>query len=194
LVICLKEIEGASERALELFVGRARRAVGLSGAVDVMVTTDQRMRQLNRQFRGKDKTTDVLSFPAGTVPWSKIAGEVAISRQIAIKNGRIFGHGSLVELKILVLHGILHLAGYDHESDNGEMARKEQELRRELGLPDGLIARVSVVAPAKSRSLAPLGMTRLKVRKVRTRKEVRTSKVRMSKTKVSARKSARSGK
>jgi probable rRNA maturation factor len=166
-----EEIEGVSERALELFVGKARRAVGLQGAVDVFVTSNERMRQMNRQFRGKDKTTDVLSFPAGTVPWSRIAGEVAISRAIAVENGRIFGHGSLIELKVLVLHGVLHLAGYDHESDEGEMAHKEQELRRDLRLPDGLIERASVVAPGNSRSFdsadaktasAPLRMTNLK--------------------------------
>lgn len=160
VVIIDEEIEGASERAMELFVGRARRAVGLQGAVDVFVTSNERMRQMNRQFRDKDKPTDVLSFPAGTVPWSKIAGEIAISREIAVENGRAFGHGSLVELKILVLHGVLHLAGHDHESDDGQMARKEQELRRELRLPEGLIERTDVVAPTKSRSLAPLGMTK----------------------------------
>jgi probable rRNA maturation factor len=154
---------------MELFVGRARRAVGLESAVDVFVTSDERMRKMNRQFRGKDRTTDVLSFPAGTVPWSKVAGEIAISRKIAVENGRAFGHGSLVELKILVLHGVLHLAGHNHESDDGEMARKEQELRRELRLPDGLIERATSVAlPTKSRSLPfgklRVGMTPLKVR------------------------------
>ncbi len=141
-----KEIEGAGERALALFLGKARRAVGLRGDVDVVVTTNGRMQQLNRQFRRKDKPTDVLSFPAEPILLAgkvghPLAGELAISADIAKQNGRALGHGTLAELKILVLHGVLHLAGHDHESDDGQMARKEQKLRRELGLPDGLIER-----------------------------------------------------
>lgn len=159
-----KEIEGISERALAFFLSKARRAVGLRGDVDIVVTTNRRMQQLNRHFRRKNKPTDVLSFPAETILYSGVehplAGEIAISGDIAKQNGRTLGHGTLQELKILVLHGVLHLAGHDHESDNGQMARKEQKLRRELGLPDGLIERaISSVAPTKSRSLAALGTT-----------------------------------
>jgi probable rRNA maturation factor len=165
LVTFEREIEGSSQRALALFLSKARRAARLGGKVDVVVTTNRQMRQLNRQFRGKDKPTDVLSFPAGDVPGSTLAGEIAISGDIAAANGRKLGHGTAVELKILVLHGVLHLAGHDHESDGGEMARKEQELRRELRLPEGLIERASVVVQTKSRSLAPLGMTHPKLRR-----------------------------
>ncbi len=160
-----KKIDGVSERALALFLSKARRAVGLRGEVDVIVTTNRRMQQLNRQFRRKDKPTDVLSFPVEpTLPSARVghpvAGEIAISGDIARQNGNVFGHGTLAELTILVLHGVLHLAGHDHESDGGQMARKEQKLRRELGLPDGLIERtVAVAMPAKSRSLTTLGMT-----------------------------------
>ncbi len=142
-----REIEGISERALTLFLSKARQAVGLRGDVDVVVTTNRRMQQLNRQFRRKDKPTDVLSFPAEfpTLPSGRVghpfAGAIAICGDIAKENGCALGHGTLVELKILLLHGVLHLAGHDHESDDGQMARREQKLRRELGLPDGLIER-----------------------------------------------------
>ncbi len=143
-----KNIDGVSERALALFLSKARRAVGVRGEVDVVVTTNRRMQQLNKQFRRKDKPTDVLSFPAEpTLPSARvgypIAGGVAISGDIAKQNGRALRHGTLSELKILVLHGVLHLAGHDHESDDGQMARKEHKLRRALGLPDGLIERAS---------------------------------------------------
>jgi probable rRNA maturation factor len=99
------------------------------------------MRELNRRFRAKDKPTDVLSFPAADVPGCGIAGDIAISAQIASENARSLGHKAATELKILVLHGLLHLAGFNHETDNGKMARKERKLRRELKLPDGLIER-----------------------------------------------------
>ncbi len=153
-----RDINGISERALTLFVSKARRAVGLRCEVDVIVTTNRRMQQLNKQFRRKDKPTDVLSFPAGpTLPLGRvghpIAGEIAISGAIAKQNGRLLGHGTLSELKILVLHGVLHLAGQDHESDEGQMARREHTLRRELGLPDGLIERAILIPPNTSKSI-----------------------------------------
>ncbi len=155
-------------------MGKARRAVGLRGNVNVFVTTNRKMRELNRQFRRKDKPTDVLSFPSVVDPFPSdptlpagrvghpnfLAGEIAISGEIAAQNGGSLGHATAVELKVLVLHGVLHLAGHDHENDDGQMARKEQELRRELRLPEGLIERAAAVAaPRKSRSLAVLGMT-----------------------------------
>jgi len=152
------DIEGASERALALFLTKARRAVGLRGIVNVVVTTNRAMRGLNRRFRAKDKPTDVLSFPAfdPTLPAGRIspplrvAGDIAISGQMATANGRRLGHGTAGELKVLVLHGVLHLAGFDHENDRGSMARKEQELRRELKLPDGLIERAETPLIAKT--------------------------------------------
>ena len=154
LVTFETEVDDSSERALELFVGKARRAVGLRGNVNVAVTTNRVMRNWNRRFRGKDKTTDVLSFPVLLDPGLGLhgaplnfAGDIAISGPIAAENGRKLGHGTVVELKVLVLHGLLHLAGYDHEGDHGEMARKEERLRRELGLPDGLIERAENTQP-----------------------------------------------
>ena len=70
-----------------------------------------------------------------------MAGDIAISADIATQNARQLGHAPALEIKILALHGVLHLAGYDHETDHGEMARKEISLRKALGLPSGLIER-----------------------------------------------------
>ena len=115
------------------------------------------MKSLNRQFRRKDKPTDVLSFPAEPGIQSELAGEIAISAEIATRNARTLGHSPAVEIKILVLHGILHLRGYDHECDNGEMARREKQLRAKLRLPLGLIERVTteLQAPTHDRTKQP---------------------------------------
>lgn len=100
------------------------------------------MRQLNRRFRGNDRSTDVLSFlPASTL--AGVAGDVAISLAMASRNARALGHSVAEEIRILVLHGILHLAGFDHERDQGQMGEKELKLRRRLGLEIGLIERGS---------------------------------------------------
>jgi len=115
--------------------------VRLRGHVTVLLTKDQALRQLNRRFRGKDKATDVLSFPADALVPSKERGDLAISVATARRQARAYGHSLEIELKVLILHGLLHLAGYDHESDTGEMARTEQALRGRLGLPHGLIGR-----------------------------------------------------
>ena len=145
MVIWQKNVPGLSDAGFRGFLMKARKAVKLQGDVQVLITSNSQMRALNRQFRGKDKATDVLSFPAaepaGTKSKLKNAGDIAISFEIAARNARQLGHSTAFEIKILALHGILHLAGYDHESDNGKMARKEAQLRRELRLPDGLIER-----------------------------------------------------
>ena len=126
---------------VERFVRRACRAVELAGAVDVLITNDREMRALNKRYRGKDLATDVLSFPSAPGLPGKLAGELAISADIASGNASEFGHKVVEEIKILILHGVLHLAGYDHEQDDGQMARKERRLREQLGLPMTLIAR-----------------------------------------------------
>jgi probable rRNA maturation factor len=100
------------------------------------------MRELNRQFRGKDYATDVLSFPSPNFV-EGFSGDIAVSADIASKNARSLGHSVANEVKILVLHGVLHLAGFDHESDDGEVAEKESRLRMRLGLPAALIERSS---------------------------------------------------
>jgi probable rRNA maturation factor len=141
LVIFEKRVPELSELALTRFVARARQEAGLKGTVDIFVTSNGRMRSLNRRFRDLDKTTDVLSFPAADNVREKFAGEIAISAEIATQNARALGHSAADEVKILVLHGLLHLGGYDHERDDGEMARRERQLRTRLGLPSGLIER-----------------------------------------------------
>jgi probable rRNA maturation factor len=132
-------LRGASLRALGRFVARARRVAGLQGDVHILITSSRALRQLNRQFRKKDKPTDVLSFPPALA--GGYAGDIAISAEIAVQQAQALGHSLAQELKVLMLHGILHLAGYDHETDDGEMARKEERLRRQLGLTTGLIRR-----------------------------------------------------
>jgi len=133
-------LKGVSPAALERFTARARRAAGLRGQVDVLVASNADLRRLNRRFRGKDKPTDVLSFPSDR---DGFAGDLAVSAAIARANARRLGHSTADELKVLILHGVLHLAGYDHETDRGEMARTEERLRRRLGLPQTLIARAA---------------------------------------------------
>jgi probable rRNA maturation factor len=133
-----------SARTLARFLAEAQAAVRLRGQVSVLLTTDRTIRRLNRQFRGKDKPTDVLSFPADPMvqKQEKFAGDLAVSLPTALRQSREHGHALAVELKVLILHGLLHLAGFDHERDKGEMARRERLLRRRLGLPHGLIERV----------------------------------------------------
>ena len=144
MVIFKKKVAGLSSESLNRFVLRARKAARIKGTVDVLVTGSGEMRSLNQRFRGKNKPTDVLSFPSETSPngrRSVFAGEIAISAEIALDNARRLGHSGVLEVKVLVLHGILHLAGFDHERDNGEMASKEASLRRVLGLPLSLTER-----------------------------------------------------
>jgi probable rRNA maturation factor len=135
-------------RALSAFLRDAAPAAGLTGEVSVLLTGDRRIRRLNQRFRGKDKATDVLSFPVP--PFSPgenldgadaIAGDLAISVETAARQAKELGHPVAMELRILVLHGLLHLAGCDHETDRGQMARKEAALRRRFALPAGLIER-----------------------------------------------------
>jgi probable rRNA maturation factor len=104
----------------------------------VAVTSDARVRALNRDYRGQDQNTDVLSFPAGE---KGLLGDVVIAAGVATRQAREAGHSLQTELKVLALHGLLHLLGYDHEQDEGQMARLEQRLRRKGGLREGLIER-----------------------------------------------------
>ena len=147
--------------ALRLFLRRARKAVPVAGQVSVLLASDGAIKCLNGKFRGKNRPTDVISFPALDIPVQKsrlrqrpahppIAGDLAISLDAATRQAQRFGHPVIVELKILMLHGLLHLAGYDHETDAGEMATREEQLRRRFRLPATLIARtVAQTAPPK---------------------------------------------
>jgi probable rRNA maturation factor len=140
-----------SARSLARFLAEAQSAVRLKGEVNVLLTTDANQRALNRRFRGKNKTTDVLSFPAFQInAKEKIAGDLSISLPVARHQADEQGHSHLTEIKVLILHGLLHLSGHDHETDSGEMANKEEKLRARLALPNGLIERVEgKVAPKK---------------------------------------------
>ena len=133
-------------RTVVTFLARAQAAVRLRGQVTVLLTSDEMLRSLNRRFRGKNKATDVLSFPAdSTMPGEqKIAGDLAISVPTARRQAAGQGHSLSTEIKVLILHGLLHLAGYDHEADTGQMARRERLLRGKLRLPLGLIERVTI--------------------------------------------------
>lgn len=141
-------------RALTAFLAEAAAAVNLAGNVSVLLTTDARIRRLNREFRHKDQATDVLSFPAPPPRNGQpagLAGDLAISVPTAARQAKDAGHPLSTELEVLLLHGLLHLAGYDHETDNGQMARREAALRKKLGLAAGLIER-SAGSPAGSRA------------------------------------------
>ena len=144
MVLLKKRVPGADETSLARFVRRSAGAAELLGTVNVLITNNREMRSLNRRFRGKDTATDVLSFPAAPGLPGRLAGDLAISADIAGRNARQFGHPVADEIKILILHGVLHLAGYDHENDGGRMARKEARLRKALRLPTGLISRTLI--------------------------------------------------
>src|SRR4051812_26413142 len=135
VVIMETKVAEVSPKALERFVGVVCREARLLGDVNVLLTGDRKRRELNRRFRRKDKTTDVLSFP------SLDGGDIAISIPLAKQNAKSLGHGIGDELKILILHGTLHLKGHDHEVDDGAMARLERRLRKKLALPISLIER-----------------------------------------------------
>ena len=149
-------LAGITRPAVSRFLIRAQKAVGLHGDVHVLLADDVTLKRLNKTFRGKDKPTDVLSFPAGpsTVFFNEpggpeLAGDLAISLETAARQAIRFGHTLAEEVRILLLHGLLHLAGFDHETDAGEMSVREADLRQQLGLPAGLIARSTKAAPQK---------------------------------------------
>ncbi len=110
------------------------------GTVTVALVDDAVMRRLNRRFAGKSRATDVLSFPSGGV--EGVLGDIAIATGVARRQARVAGHTYAEELRVLALHGLLHLLGYDHHDDGGRMARVESRLRRRGGLRAGLIERV----------------------------------------------------
>jgi probable rRNA maturation factor len=140
-------------RTLARFLTAAQAAVRLKGEVTVLLTTDTAIRKLNRRFRGRNEATDVLSFPAEGVGAEEVAGDLAISLPAALRQAAEQGHSLSTEIKVLILHGLLHLAGGDHEADAGQMARRERLLRGRLGLPQGLIERAE--APKRGGSKFP---------------------------------------
>jgi probable rRNA maturation factor len=119
-------------KAWEAFAAKAVDAIGKSGSsTTIAFVSDKTIRKLNRQFRGVDKATDVLSFPAEE---QLNLGDIAISVDTAAKQAKENGLRFDEEVAQLILHGLLHLSGYDHETDNGEMNRLELRIRRKLGI------------------------------------------------------------
>lgn len=143
-----------SVRQFEEFLARAHRRLRLpAGSLTVCLVTDAEIAKWNRAYRHKGGPTDVLSFPAGDEPPrrrplepergarrihraspNRYLGDIAIAPAVARRNAFRFGRTFSQEMRILILHGMLHLMGYDHETDAGQMDRRERRLRRELGL------------------------------------------------------------
>jgi len=172
-----------STRTLTQFLARAQAAVRLRGQVTVLLTSDAAIRDLNQRFRGKDQPTDVLSFPASNLVQNQEKGDIAISVETARRQSAEQGHLLTTEIKVLMLHGLLHLAGHDHETDAGEMQRRERSLRSRLGLPPGLIERT---AHTKRRATADPSTSAAKTASAQDDKAKRASKPK-KKSRVSAR-------
>jgi probable rRNA maturation factor len=127
---------------------------GVRGSVSIAIVSDARLRALNARYRRVDHKTDVLSFPTDARPprvrATRFLGDIVIAKGVAGRQARAAGHSELTELRVLALHGLLHLLGYDHEVDEGRMRRAEQRLRRKGGLPAGLIERATMGAARRS--------------------------------------------
>jgi probable rRNA maturation factor len=147
VIILETAMDGVSQQALARFATRAQKLAGVFGDVAVLITGRREIQRLNRRFRHKNKSTDVLSFPR------EEGGDIAICAEIAQSNAQRFGHSATSEVKVLILHGMLHLAGYDHETDNGRMEKKEEQLRAQLKLPASLIDRTLNQQPLNQRTL-----------------------------------------
>ena len=139
LVLFETPTRGLRRRELQEFALRLRSEVAKGGGFCCLISSDTHLQQLNREFRHADYPTDVLSFPAPSPDGG--LGEMAISAQRAAEQGARHGHDTHTEIRILMLHGLLHLLGYDHETDTGQMRRVETRWRKSLGLPTGLIER-----------------------------------------------------
>lgn len=132
---------------LRRFLEEVIRRVAHGRSIACLITSDAEVRRLNRRFRGQNSATDVLSFPSSEN--NGFAGDLAISAERARRQAAEHGHSLEEELRILILHGALHLTGLDHENDAGRMARSEARWRRRLGLPMGLIERALIERAGK---------------------------------------------
>ena len=138
-----------SAPGLARWLERVAPARARGGTVSLAIVSDRRVRALNCQYRGRDYATDVLSFPTGAPARpAPFLGDIVIARGVARRQARRARHSERIELRVLALHGLLHLLGYDHERDQGEMQREERRLRRKGGLREGLIERVQPAAGA----------------------------------------------
>ena len=144
MVLMRRAPSGLRRGPLEAFAHQLRERVTAGRWFQCLITDDCELKRLNRQFLGKDYPADVLSFPAVESAEALAGlGEIAISYQRAREQARAFGHSMRDEVRILMLHGVLHLIGMDHERDRGAMARAEVAWRNKLGLPASLIERAS---------------------------------------------------
>jgi len=138
-LVSFRRVPAALRRTpLKEFARTLRDEVAHCREFHCLITDDRELRRLNNQFRGHNYATDVLSFPLES---EGLLGELAISAGRAAAQAKQLGHSQLDEIRILMLHGVLHLLGMDHETDRGAMARAETRLRKKLNLPVGLIAR-----------------------------------------------------
>ena len=153
LVLFLRAPSGLRRTPIREFASVLRERVAKGREFLCLIADDRELRRLNRQFRGADYATDVLSFPGE----GAAAGEMAISVERAAAQAREYGHSRLDEIRILMLHGALHLLGMDHETDGGAMARAEARWRARLDLPVGLIARVELAGGAAKSGAAKSG-------------------------------------
>jgi probable rRNA maturation factor len=165
-------IDALSRSGLARFLNRARHAVGLTGEVDVLLADDPTLRNLNKSFRGKNKATDVLSFPTPPEVAPVHAGDLAISLETAARQANTYGHSLRDEVRILLLHGLLHLSGLDHETDDGEMADREAVLRRELRLSNTLIERVGTTGKTIKSRVREAPRLKKNMSKSRTRRPI----------------------
>jgi probable rRNA maturation factor len=138
LILYRRAGAGLPKRDIRSFAGELRERVTGGRTFTCMITDDRELTRLNRFFRRKDAPTDVLSFPSGS---PGALGELAISMNRAREQATEFGHSEFDEIRILMLHGVLHLLGMDHEKDRGAMARVERRWRQQFQLPAGLIER-----------------------------------------------------
>lgn len=138
LVLYRRAGTGLPKRAIRTFAEMLRDQVAGGRSFTCLITDDSELERLNRVFLDKSYPTDVLSFPSGGGPE---LGELAISLDRAEEQAAEHGHSTEEEVRILMLHGVLHLIGFDHEADRGAMARTEKRWRSEFGLPAGLIER-----------------------------------------------------
>jgi probable rRNA maturation factor len=129
-------------RGVRAFAAVLRQDLTAGKPFTCLITGDSELRRLNRQFLDRDYPADVLSFPSAS---TRELGEIAISIDRAAEQARQLGHSVDDEVRILMLHGVLHLLGMDHEIDEGSMARIEKRWRKKLGLPEGLIERAGAL-------------------------------------------------
>lgn len=128
-----------NDRALLKFIESLGRELARGREFAVVIGSDASLRRANRQFRGESVSTDVLSFPD---EMEGRLGDILVSAGRAAQQANIYCHGVEEEIKVLILHGLLHLLGYDHESDNGQMRKAERQWRRKYGLEPGILERV----------------------------------------------------